>query len=92
MPRSLDRALELSVEEAGLPRLSSHGLRHTAATHMVRNARDVGEHRAIADILGHSADMLMRVYAHAVPETSKSIAVRIGQRTAHRTAGGPAGG
>ena len=81
MPRSLDRALELLVEEAGLPRLSSHGLRHTAATHMVRNARDVGELRAIADILGHSADMLMRVYAHAVPETSKSIAERIGERS-----------
>ena len=81
MPRSLDRALELLVEAAGLPRLSSHGLRHTAATHMVRNARDVGELRAIADILGHSADMLMRVYAHAVPETSKSIAERIGERS-----------
>lgn len=34
MPRSLDRALELLVSEAGLPRLTSHGLRHTAATQM----------------------------------------------------------
>jgi hypothetical protein len=41
MPRSLDRALALLIEEAGLPRLTSHGLRHTAATHMVRGARDV---------------------------------------------------
>jgi integrase len=80
MPRSLDRALELLVEEAGLPRLTSHGLRHTAATHMVRGARDVGELRAVADVLGHSPDMLMNVYAHAMPESTRAIADRIGQR------------
>jgi integrase len=67
MPRSLDRALEILIEHAGLPRLTSHGLRHTAATHMVRGARDVGELRAVTDVLGHSPDMLMKVYAHAMP-------------------------
>ncbi len=81
MPRSLDRALEVLITDAGLPRLTSHGLRHTAATHMVRSARDVGELRAIADMLGHSPDMLMKVYAHAMPETTKAIAERIGQRS-----------
>jgi integrase len=85
MPRSLDRALELLVDTAGLPRLTSHGLRHTAATHMVRAARDVGELRAVADVLGHSPDMLMKTYVHARPETTKSIAERIGQRTAQRS-------
>ena len=84
MPRSLDRALESLVEEAGLPRLTSHGLRHTAATHMVRGATDVGELRAVADMLGHSPDMLMKVYAHALPESTRAIADRIGQR--NRTA------
>jgi integrase len=71
MPRSLDRALQLIVEKAGLPRLTSHGLRHTAATHMVRGARDVGELRAVADVLGHSPDMLMKVCAHALPEAAR---------------------
>ncbi len=42
MARSLDRALEVLIDEAGLPRLTSHGLRHTAATQMVPGARDVG--------------------------------------------------
>jgi integrase len=87
MPRSLDRALERLVEEAGLPRLTSHGLRHTAATHMVRGARDVGELRAVADVLGHSPDMLMKVYAHALPESMRAVADRIGQR--NRTAEHP---
>jgi hypothetical protein len=49
MPRSYDRALAILVDKAGLPRLTSHGLRHTAATHMVNGASDVGEPRAIAD-------------------------------------------
>ena len=80
MPRSLDRALELIVQEAELPRLTSHGLRHTAATHMVRGARDVGELRAVADVLGHSPDMLMKVYAHAMPESTRAVADRIGSR------------
>jgi integrase len=81
MPRSLDRALELVIAEGHLPKLTSHGLRHTAATHMVRGARDVGELRAVADVLGHSPDMLMRVYAHALPESTRAVVDRIGQFT-----------
>jgi integrase len=80
MPRSLDRALAVLIEKAGLPRLTSHGLRHTAATHMVRGVRDVGELRAVADVLGHSPDMLMKVYAHAMPEGTRAVADRIGAR------------
>jgi integrase len=81
MPRSLDRALELLIDQASLPRLTSHRLRHTAATHMVRGARDIGDLRAIADLLGHSPDMLMKVYAHAMPDSTRAIADRIGART-----------
>jgi integrase len=44
-------ALQLVIEKAGVPRLSSHGLRHTAATHMVKASRDVGELRTVADVL-----------------------------------------
>jgi integrase len=88
MPRSLDRALELLVEEASLPKLTSHGLRHTAATHMVRAAHDVGELRAVADVLGHSPDMLMKVYAHAMPESTRAVADRIGSRVG-TTSGSP---
>ncbi|MCU1395549.1 MAG: site-specific integrase, partial [Ilumatobacteraceae bacterium] len=60
-----------------IPRLTSHGLRHTAATHMVNTAKDVGELRAIADILGHSPEMLLTVYAHALPGTRQAIVDRI---------------
>ena len=33
---------------------------------MVRHASDIGEIRAAADLLGHSPDMFMRTYAHAL--------------------------
>ena len=81
MPRSFDRTLAIVVRDAGLPRLSSHGLRHTAATQMVQGSADLGELRAVADVLGHSPEMLLRVYAHALPESVRAVADRIGHRT-----------
>ena len=80
-PRNFDQSLERIVSNAGVPRLTSHGLRHTAATHMVRHAADVGEIRAAADVLGHSPDMLMRTYAHALPESVRTVTEKIGQRS-----------
>ncbi len=81
-PGNFDQTLERLVTKAGVPRLTSHGLRHTAATHMVRQATDLGELRAVADILGHSPDMLMRTYAHALPDSLRAVSDRIGQRVA----------
>jgi integrase len=77
LPRSYDRALATIVERAGLPRLTSHGLRHTAASHMVQSARDLGELRAIADLLGHSPEMLMNTYAHALPNSQLAVVDRL---------------
>lgn len=80
--RNFDRVLERLVRDAEVPRLTSHGLRHTAATHMVRHANDLGQLRAIADILGHSPEMLMRVYAHTLPESLRAVSDGVGQRSA----------
>ena len=79
-PGNFDQTLERLVAAAGVPRLTSHGLRHTAATHMVRHADDIGEIRAAADLLGHSPDMLMKVYAHALPESVRTVTDKIGRR------------
>lgn len=80
-PRSFDRALGRVVAGADLPRLSSHGLRHTAATHMVATEADLGELRAVADVPGHSPEILLRVYAHTLPSSISAVADRIGKRT-----------
>ncbi len=81
-PRNFDHTLARLITKAQLPRLTSHGLRHTAATPMVRNANDIGELRAAADILGHSPDELMRTYAHVLPESLRSVTEKIGNRAA----------
>jgi integrase len=81
-PGNFDQTLDRLVKQAGVPRLTSHGLRHTAATHMVRQATDLGELRAVADVLGHSPDMLMRTYAHALPDSLRAVSDRIGGRVA----------
>jgi hypothetical protein len=46
---------------------------------MVRQAADIGDLRAVADVLGHSPDILMRVYAHALPDAVRAVADRIGR-------------
>ena len=83
-PRNFDTTFARLVEKAGVPRLSSHGLRHTAATHMVRHASDIGEIRAAADILGHSPDMLMKTYAHVLPESVRTVTEKIAKRGSTR--------
>ena len=80
-PRNFDAILDRLIERAGLPRLTSHDLRHTAATLMVSESADVGELQAVADILGHSPDMLMKVYAHTVPDSLRSVVEKIGSRS-----------
>ena len=80
-PGNFDQTLERLVARAGVPRLTSHGLRHTAATHMVRHATDLGEIRAAADLLGHSPDMMMKTYAHSLPESVRTVTDKIGQRS-----------
>jgi site-specific recombinase XerD len=79
-PRNFDHTLKLVIASADVPRLSSHGLRHTAATHMVRTADDVGELRAAAEVLGHSPDMLLRIYAHTVPESLRALTDKVSRR------------
>ena len=46
---------------------------------MVNNAKDIDERRVITDILGHSPEMLMTVYAHALPQSQQAIVDRLTQ-------------
>ena len=85
LPRSYDRALALIIDKADIPRLTSHGLRHTAATHMVAGANDLGELRAIADLLGHSPEMLMNTYAEVLPDHRAAVVDQISQRARRGT-------
>ena len=36
--------------------------------------------RAAAELLGHSPDMLMKTYAHALPQSIQTVTDKIGRR------------
>ena len=55
---------------------------------MVAIAADLGELRAVADVLGHSPEILLRIYAHALPGSVRAVADRIGVRTEAAPPGG----
>lgn len=74
------RPRQLGTYSSGVPKLSSHGLRHTAATQMVASAEHLGDLRAVADLLGHSPEVLMKIYAHAMPNHTASVVDRLRSR------------
>jgi hypothetical protein len=52
---------------------------------MVASAAELGEVRAAAEILGHSPEMLMRTYSHALPASLRSVTAKIGSRAGATT-------
>lgn len=72
---NLPKVLHAHTDRLGLPRVTIHDLRHSAATILYASGADI---ESIADMLGHSTSRVTAdLYRHRVPELQRDLAARM---------------